>query len=62
MRVITRMLLLASVIMVSETGTAADFKSHISLKQPGNAAKTYQLTEQNGMLTTPSALPISIKK
>lgn len=62
MRVITRMLLLASVIMVSETGTAADFKSHISLKRPGNAAKTYQLTEQNGMLTTPSALPISIKK
>ncbi len=62
MRIITKMLLLAATLMAQKGAMAADFKSYISLKKPGNMAKTYQLTERNGMLTASSDLPISIKK
>ena len=62
MRIVAKILLFASAFMAQEIATAADFNAYISLKQPGNTAKTYRLTERNGVLTTQVGLPVSITK
>lgn len=43
-------------------GFAVDFKSHVSIKQPGNDAVTYQLADKGQRLEASKPLPLSISK
>lgn len=52
----------AVVLAVVQSGYAADIVSHISIKQPGNRAVTYELKEQGNKLVADAALPLTISK
>ena len=55
-----KILPVAVLLLVSQTGFSAELKSYISLKKPGNHAVTYQLREQNGRLEADQNLPVDI--
>ena len=55
-------LLLTYVLLASQMTYAADVESHISLKQPGNKAVTYTLTDHNGKLEASAPLPLTLTK
>ncbi len=48
--------------LVAKRVQAADMIAHISLKQPGNKAVTYRLSERNGNLEPDRKLPLSITR
>ena len=52
----------AVLLAVVQSGYAADIVSHISIKQPGNRAVTYELKEQGNKLVADAALPLTISK
>ena len=62
MRIFSRTFLCAVVLAVVQSGYAADIVSHISIKQPGNRAVTYELKEQGNKLVADAALPLTISK
>ena len=55
-----KILSVAVLLLVSQTGFSAELKSYISLKKPGNHAVTYQLKEHNGRLEADQNLPVDI--
>ena len=55
-----KILSVAVLLLVSQTGLSAELKSYISLKKPGNHAVTYQLKEHNGRLEADQNLPVDI--
>ena len=55
-----KILPVAVLLLVSQTGFSAELKSYISLKKPGNHAVTYQLKEHNGRLEADQNLPVDI--
>ena len=55
-----KILPVAVLLLVSQTGSSAELKSYISLKKPGNHAVTYQLKEHNGRLEADQNLPVDI--
>ena len=55
-----KILPVAVLLLVSQTGLSAELKSYISLKKPGNHAVTYQLKEHNGRLEADQNLPVDI--
>ena len=55
-----KILPVAVLLLVSQTGLSAELKSYISLKKPGNHAVTYQLKERNGRLEADQNLPVDI--
>lgn len=55
-------LLLTCALLASQMTYAADVESHISLKQPGNKAVTYTLTDHNGKLEASAPLPLTLTK
>ena len=55
-----KILPVAVLLLVSQTGFPAELKSYISLKKPGNHAVTYQLKEHNGRLEADQNLPVDI--
>ncbi len=55
-------LLLTCALLASQMNYAADVESHISLKQPGNKAVTYTLTDRNGKLEASAPLPQTLTK
>lgn len=55
-----KILPVAVLLLVSQTGFSAELKSYISLKKPGNHAVTYQLKERNGRLEADQNLPVDI--
>lgn len=55
-----KILPVAVLLLVSQTGFSAELKSYISLKKPGNHAVTYQLREHNGRLEADQNLPVDI--
>ena len=55
-----KILPVAVLLLVSQTGLSAELKSYISLKKPGNHAVTYQLKERNGRLEAEQNLPVDI--
>ncbi len=55
-------LLLTCALLASQIIYAADVESHISLKQPGNKAVTYTLTDRNGKLEASAPLPLTLTK
>ena len=62
MRIFSRTFLCAVLLAVVQSGYAADIVSHISIKQPGNRAVTYELKEQGNRLVADAALPLTISK
>lgn len=62
MRIFSRTFLCAVLLAVVQSGYAADIVSHISIKQPGNRAVTYELKEQGNRLVADAALPLTIGK
>ena len=62
MRIFSRTFLCAVLLAVVQSGYAADIVSHISIKQPGNRAVTYELKEQGNKLVADAALPLTISK
>lgn len=55
-------LLLTCALLASQMTYATDVESHISLKQPGNKAVTYTLTDRNGKLEASAPLPLTLTK
>lgn len=55
-----KILPVAVLLLVSQTGFSVELKSYISLKKPGNHAVTYQLKEHNGRLEADQNLPVDI--
>ena len=55
-----KILPVAVLLLVSQTGLSAELKSYISLKKPVNHAVTYQLKERNGRLEADQNLPVDI--
>ena len=56
-------LLCLALMLATQTVRAIDMKTHISIKQPGDKAVTYQLKEQNGKLVpSQGRLPLEITK
>lgn len=55
-------LFLTCALLASQMTYAADVESHISLKQPGNKAVTYTLTDRNGKLEASTPLPLTLTK
>lgn len=55
-------LLLTCALLASQMTYAADVESHICLKQPGNKAVTYTLTDHNGKLEASAPLPLTLTK
>ena len=56
-------LLCLALMLATQTVRAIDMKTHISIKQPGDKAVTYQLKEQNGKLVpNQGRLPLEITK
>ena len=55
-----KFLLCALAAMAIQQVQAAQIKAHISLKQPGNSAVTYQLAANGGSISAPSGLPVDI--
>ena len=49
-------------LLASQMTYATDVESHISLKQPGNKAVTYTLTDRNGKLEASAPLPLTLTK
>ena len=55
-------LLLTCALLASQTTYATDVESHINLKQPGNRAVTYTLTDRDGKLEASAPLPLTLTK
>lgn len=55
-------LLLTCALFASHMTYAADVECHVSLKQPGNKAVTYTLTDHNGKLEASAPLPQTLTK
>ena len=55
-------LLLTYALLASQMTYATDVESHISLKQPGNKAVTYTLTDRDGKLEASAPLPLTLTK
>lgn len=55
-------LFLTCALLASQITYATDVESHISLKQPGNKAVTYTLTNRNGKLEVSAPLPLTLTK
>lgn len=55
-------LLLTYALLASQMTYATDVESHISLKQPGNKAVTYTLTDRDGKLEASAPLPLTLIK
>ena len=55
-------LLLTCALLASQMTYATDVESHISLKQPGNKAVTYTLTDRDGKLEASAPLPLTLTK
>lgn len=49
-------------LLASQMTYATDVESHISLKQPGNKAVTYTLTDHDGKLEASAPLPLTLTK
>ena len=63
MRIAFKPLLCLAITLATQSVHAIDMKTHISIKQPGNKAVTYQLDEKNGNLVAAnSRLPLTITK
>ena len=62
MRIFSKTLMCAVVLAAVQTAYAADIVTHISIKQPGNQAVTYELKEQGNKLVADAALPLTISK
>lgn len=63
MKITFKALLCAAVAMAAQSVNAVDMKTHISLKQPGDKAVTYQLAENgNNLVAKQGNLPLSITK
>lgn len=57
-----RLLLFALSVFAVQIADAADITAHISIKQPGNPAVTYALTDRDGSLEASAKLPLTITK
>lgn len=55
-------LLIACALFASHMTYAADVECHVSLKQPGNKAVTYALTNHEGRLEASAPLPLTLTK
>lgn len=62
MGIFSKTLVCALVMAGAQTAYAADIVTHVSVKQPGNQAVTYQLREQGDRLVADAALPLTISK
>ncbi len=61
MRKTLRLLLCAAIAMTAHNAGAIDLKTHVSIKQPGNPAKTYALDDNHGKLVPRQGrLPLDI--
>lgn len=49
-------------LLASQMTYATDVESHISLRQPGNKAVTYTLTNRDGKLEASAPLPLTLTK
>ena len=62
MKNFSRLFLFFAVAFAAQAVQAIDLKTHLSLKQPGNNAVTYELTDRNGSLEASAPLPVSVTK